>query len=297
MREHQPEPKPNLTQPERDTTMVTPNLSDAVICSFSKCGRPVKNKTNQLCATHYKQHLRGESLTRIGQPPTCSIQECESATLHRGMCSKHYTRWQKYGDPYFVTDRSAKRCEVPDCGKKHYGRDLCEGHYTQVIRNGQEPKVLRQELRIEDALLRKVEKTDSCWNWVGNKDSLGYGRLKFQGKTVSAHRASYLIWVEEIPEDLVIDHICHNTSCVNPDHLRAGTQKQNMEHRLTGNLGARSKFQGVSWFNQSKKWRARVTHNGVVHDLGLFTNEKDAAEAARMKRIELYTFNIADRKQ
>lgn len=67
-----------------------------------------------------------------------------------------------------------------------------------------------------------------CWEWQGTMFSQGYGALSVRGKNRYAHRVSYTLHKGPIPPGLVIDHECKNTRCVNPDHLRAVTQRQNV---------------------------------------------------------------------
>lgn len=43
-----------------------------------------------------------------------------------------------------------------------------------------------------------------------------------------SHRVAYEYLVGVIPEGMVIDHLCRQTSCVNPDHLEPVTQKINL---------------------------------------------------------------------
>lgn len=81
-----------------------------------------------------------------------------------------------------------------------------------------------------ERFLEKVEKSDSCWYWLAGKDKNGYGRFRHNGWH-GAHRFSYEHFMSPIPSGLVIDHICRIRHCVNPDHLRITTNKDNI---LTG---------------------------------------------------------------
>ncbi len=70
-----------------------------------------------------------------------------------------------------------------------------------------------------------------CIEWQGSYDTKGYGRVKIRGKSYKAHRLAYEKEHGPIPDGLFICHRCGNPACVNPEHLYAGTQKQNMRDR------------------------------------------------------------------
>lgn len=74
----------------------------------------------------------------------------------------------------------------------------------------------------------KVKKTEDCWIWQGaGVKNRGYGLFWYQGKLQGAHRIAYQLRRGAIPSDRELDHLCHNPSCVNPDHLEIVTRQEN----------------------------------------------------------------------
>lgn len=68
-----------------------------------------------------------------------------------------------------------------------------------------------------------------CWIWMGAVRQRGYGQFHASGKNVVAHRYAYETWNGPIKRGEVVCHRCDVTSCVNPSHLFAGTQLENVQ--------------------------------------------------------------------
>jgi hypothetical protein len=73
----------------------------------------------------------------------------------------------------------------------------------------------------------KVDVSGVCWEWTGARTN-GYGYFKRVGTTRRAHRIAYEHLVGPVPDGLVLDHLCRNRGCVNPDHLEPVTSRENL---------------------------------------------------------------------
>ncbi|WP_143806189.1 HNH endonuclease, partial [Oenococcus oeni] len=81
-----------------------------------------------------------------------------------------------------------------------------------------------------------TDSLDDCWLWKKCRDKGGYGRVVINGKSMRAHRISYILVYGYIPEDRPnVLHICDAPACCNPSHLVAGTQKDNVRHMYERN--------------------------------------------------------------
>jgi hypothetical protein len=85
---------------------------------------------------------------------------------------------------------------------------------------------------LEDRFWSKVLKTDTCWLWQRQLNNKGYGCFYFSHsgnrRNMYAHRMSWIMANGPIPAGLNVLHICDTPACVNPSHLRLGSQADNI---------------------------------------------------------------------
>lgn len=186
-------------------------------------------------------------------------------------------------------------CKIQECAKPVKGRGYCNSHYLRFMRTGDPLGSLRES--VEDRFWAKVQKSGGCWEWQASVSSVGYGAF-WDGRTMNkAHRVSYEYAHGPIKPGSDIDHICHNRICVNPEHLRQTTRKQNAENHSGGaRADSKSGVRGVVWVKDCKKWGVYVSHNGKSRYYGVYENIADAESVAIKTRNELFTHNDRDRR-
>lgn len=193
----------------------------------------------------------------------------------------------------------AKRtCTFPGCTRPLNAAGFCSGHRAQ-LKSGKPLAPLRMHLSgsLSERIEARTHRTESgCWDWTGATNDRGYGQLRVAGKHLYAHRAAFEIRNGPIADGLVIDHICHNASCVNPDHLQAVSVQQNVEnHNGTAKSHSRSGVRGVRWNSRYNGWEARVGHDYKQRTIGVFRSIQEAESAVIEARNRIHSNNLADR--
>ncbi len=96
---------------------------------------------------------------------------------------------------------------------------------------------LNKSITLDD-LLAKADVTDTgCIEWRGSKVK-GYGRIRYQKKSIGVHRLALMLATNEMPETLYALHSCDNPACINVEHLRWGSQAENMADSVGRNRRA-----------------------------------------------------------
>ncbi len=142
--------------------------------------------------------------------------------------------------------------------------------------------ISRPKVDVAERFWAKVDKTSECWTWTAA--TFGPGRYGcfvaiIRGiKTTSAHRASYLLSVGDIPIGMEVCHRCDNPPCVRPEHLFLGTRKDNA---MDSSKKGRTNFQN-STNHCSKKTHCPQGHPYSGYNLVM---KKVHGKPARLCRI------------
>lgn len=141
---------------------------------------------------------------------------------------------------------------------------------------------------------------EGCWLWTKTLNTQGYGRFNVGGKHVSAHRLSLVMNGRPLIDGLVVDHICRVRRCINPEHLRQVTSRENileprsegpttknhymsaclMGHALTGKNLIVKKYK-----NGTSQRRCRQCYNDYMKSKRHFRKIPALLDASKIKEI------------
>lgn len=179
----------------------------------------------------------------------CVYEGCERKLPSKGAkkCTYHYQRDWRAANP--DKERAMKqryyeknKHRIYEISKKWREKNIESVRATAryyAAKNAKNP-VTQEHMtdKVKERFFAKVDKTDTCWNWTGAKSAWrperpiasateGYGVININGRTFYAHRASWLMHKGPLIPGLVIDHLCDNTLCVNPEHMQQVTNNEN----------------------------------------------------------------------
>jgi hypothetical protein len=158
--------------------------------------------------------------------------------------TKRPSQWRNYvkNNGVFLDSNHElkKMCDVKDCIDHFISRQKKrkreDGNGTEETKVVIPPSKLEKETQmyIMKYLLERGEKDEEtgCLNWTGCCSPDGYGVHSISGKDCRVHRTAWELGNECVPpKDFVICHSCGNRKCFNIEHLKIGTQSENMKDK------------------------------------------------------------------
>lgn len=154
------------------------------------------------------------------------------------------------------------------------------------------PSGPKKRKTLAERFWEKVVKTETCWLWTASSNARGYGSMVDNGKQ---RRATHISWElhtgEKWPQGMYACHKCDNPPCVNPEHLFAGTQRDNIwDAKAKGRIKAPNSYPGYRTANEQK------THCKRGHE---FTPENTYLYRGRNCKTccEIHRQNYANKKR
>lgn len=204
----------------------------------------------------------------------CKIAGCGNVgKLTRGWCQKHYQRWQSTGDPLkskIDREQTGKPCRVQGCERGSGYKGFCELHYDRWKRTG-DPLVASA-----DPNHHKVEKWlrehahhvgEECLRWPFNVCEHGRGTATLNGRQMSAPKVMCVLAHGEPPSPAhEAAHSCGkgHEGCINPNHLRWATRKENEADKLAHGTLRRGMAINTAKLNENDVRAIRASADGLT---------------------------------
>ena len=149
-----------------------------------------------------------------------------------------------------------------------------------------------KEIKLTQGKVALVDDEDfeylNQFKWFAVKDKCTFYAIRNARKedgtrtTVKMHRI-----VMKTPEGMEVDHKDGDGLNCQKYNMRNCTHAQNMINKKIGVIGT-SKFKGVCWYPNYKKWRVQITMKNKKISLGYYSSEKEAALIYNGKAVELH---------
>lgn len=91
-------------------------------------------------------------------------------------------------------------CEIAGCERKHHAKGLCFAHYLRLRRSGKVRPEMPLNATDATRFWAKVDRTGTCWEWLGATTKHGHGQFGVGNSVVYAHRFAYELLIGSLYE-------------------------------------------------------------------------------------------------
>lgn len=143
----------------------------------------------------------------------------------------------------------------------------------------------------ELAFAARAQPDGDCLIWTGSLNNKGYGQIRVNGRTISAHKYAWERVNGPVPEGMMLDHhTCHRYACVKVEHLRVLSATGNAQNVIGPNRDKKSSNHRNVVGTRHGTFYATVFHAGVHYSSPTFPTEEEAAEAAQELRLKHHAY-------
>lgn len=146
------------------------------------------------------------------------------------------------GVDYMEVVQTTKKCIVIGCGKLHSAKGYCRNHYQKYRKYGS-PLFEKREVK---PILFEVDDKGCyiCTSHARNRG--GYPVMTRSNKQVKISRFIYEECYGNIPRGAIVRHKCDEPNCINPEHLKIGTNQDNSRDMVERNRQAYGERNGLA---------------------------------------------------
>lgn len=182
----------------------------------------------------------------------CKVCGREVNKLKKGMCSRHYQQFKKYGSCLDNTYRS----------RFDENEIVFHDEYAEIVLYNKENLECARSI-IDLGYVDKLKQ----YKWSLRGDGYCVNKIGL------LHRV-----IMDCPEDMLIDHISRDKLDNRKSNLRICTKQQNNINKgiISKNTSGTT---GVIWDKSRNKWRSQIKLNGKNRILGRFNNIEDAIKS------------------
>lgn len=252
--------------------------------AYGECHCGCGHKTNIANTTNPELgYVKGEPMRYLlGHRHKLKTEEVPDEPNPSGICqcgcggktplAQYTSRWAGYvkGKPmrFMAGHGGVKHMHLPPPNPSGFCLCQCGGRTQIADRSEPENGVIMGQHRMyihnhhgkrRDYMVEDHGYKTPCWIWQKALDKNGYGTQTVKKRVTRAHRNYYQKAKGEIPEGFEVDHLCHITACINPDHLEAVTQLVNQ----------RRKKRTILTIEKAREIREKFRHGMTCRELGM----------------------------